>query len=137
VLVAGGLIAPDSTTDATASPSMDVHATTTAEIYDPASGTFGPTGAMLQGMSGQTATCLQDGRVLLAGGYDGGSLLATAELFDPVRGTFASVGPLTTARFDDTATLLQSGLVLVAGGWSDADGTPEATAVLFKPPVYR
>ena len=52
-----------------------------AELYDPASGTFTPTGSMIAGRIALTATLLHDGRVLIAGGFDRGSALASAELY--------------------------------------------------------
>ena len=52
-----------------------------AELYDPSSGTWSPTGGMLKARSGHTATLLADGTVLVTGG--GGSALVTAELYDP------------------------------------------------------
>ena len=42
-----------------------------AELFDPTSETFSPTGNMLAGAFGQTATVLLDGTVLMAGGYGG------------------------------------------------------------------
>jgi hypothetical protein len=64
-----------------------------------------------------TATLLQDGRVLIAGGYgEGTATLATAEVFDPATNSFASTGSLLAARADHVAVLLQNGKVLVAGG---------------------
>jgi hypothetical protein len=53
-----------------------------AELYDPASGTFKPTGSMNADRGVPTATLLQDGRVLVVGGM-GGSDGASAELYWP------------------------------------------------------
>jgi hypothetical protein len=55
-----------------------------AELFDPATGTFGPTGWIRSARENQTATLLADGRVLLAGGDDGDqAFLASAELYTP------------------------------------------------------
>jgi serine/threonine protein phosphatase PrpC len=59
-------------------------ALTLAELYDPAAGTFSPTGPMGKARSSHTATLLSDGRVLIAGGYGGGNnYSASAELYTP------------------------------------------------------
>jgi hypothetical protein len=111
-----------------------------AELYDPATGTFTPTGSMVQAQGGATITRLADGRVLFAGGTQasdsGGKIvltrLATAELYDPATGKFSATGSLTRPRADHTATLLDSGEVLVAGG--DGDSSAEDnTAELYDP----
>ena len=53
-----------------------------AELYDPATGTFASTGSMGVPRNGHTATALQDGRVLIAGGGESDHTQASAELFE-------------------------------------------------------
>lgn len=64
-----------------------------AEIYDPLGQRFVRTGAMVQGRSGHSATLLDDGRVLIAGGENQADVLASAELYDPSTGTFRTIAP--------------------------------------------
>ena len=53
-----------------------------AELYDPASGTWTATGSLVTARSVHTATLLPNGKVLVAGGQNGNSaLLASAELY--------------------------------------------------------
>src|SRR5205823_2832090 len=69
-----------------------------AELYDPASGTWNYTGSLRERRGSHTATLLQDGQVLVAGGiYDPGSppyqaYLQTAELYDPVTDRWMPTG---------------------------------------------
>jgi len=85
-----------------------------AELFDPAAGTFTPTGSMLAQHLGQTATLLKNGQVLIAGGET-----ASAELFNPSTGKFTATGSMTVSRSGHTATLLPDGRVLIAGGVLD------------------
>jgi hypothetical protein len=90
-----------------------------AQLYDPATGTFSATGSMNSGRSRATATLLEDGRVLIAGGAacgDSSDMLNSAEIFDPTTASFSDTGPMSATRADHAASLLADGRVLVAGG---------------------
>ena len=115
VLVAGGFNSTDNLA--------------TAELFDPATGTFTPTGTMATSRFSHTATLLAhgptatNGKVLIAGG----TADPKAELFDPATGTFTAAGAMTELRSQHTATLLTNGKVLLAGG------TVDNAAELFDP----
>jgi Ca2+-binding RTX toxin-like protein len=98
-----------------------------AEIFDPDTGSFSPTGSMTVPRSGAVAAPLPDGRVLIAGGsYCVRSTFgppqcqyySSAEVFNPATGGFSSagIGSMSQPRILAVAAPLPDGRVLVAGG---------------------
>ena len=89
------------------------------------SGTFTLTGSLNTARRDHTATLLQNGEVLVAGGTDVSNnlttALASAELYNPTTGEWTSTDSMSDARTAFTATLLANGEVLVAGGSNEVD----------------
>lgn len=102
VLVAGGF-------------ADDENSLSSAEVFDPKTNAFSPTGTMNVARAGHSAALLPDGKVLIAGGYNG-DYLDSAEVYDPKTGKFAPAGKMILARSGHTAVLLAGGKVLLAGG---------------------
>jgi hypothetical protein len=128
VLVAGGT---DFFGTASSTPIDPTRAS--AEIYDPATGIWVPTGSMSLPRSIHTATLLPSGKVLVAGGlsYFDSVFPTTAELYDPATGKWSPTFPLVSGHRDHVAALLPNGKVLVAGGFNTSDTGP--TTELFDP----
>jgi hypothetical protein len=108
-----------------------------AELYDPASGTFAPTGAMFYERAEHVASLLDDGSVLVSGGFikgypsDGGycgfGSITYTERYDPRGGNWLPAGIQNVARMSHTATLLDDGTVLLTGGDQSTGSCPNIT----------
>jgi hypothetical protein len=107
---------------------------TSSELYDAIAGTFTPTGSTNAARFGHTATLLNNGTVLIAGGTGfshippGREPLNSAELYNPATGIFTATGNMNAVHWLHTATLLNNGQVLIAGG---QDGNANTTAELY------
>lgn len=128
VLVVGGYVYSDAVTG-------DV-VVTSAERYDPVAGSFALAGSPVSPRDLHTATLLNDGRVLVAGGVGYDIIYnspTNAERYDPVAGAFATTGNPITNRVYGTATLLSDGKVLFAGGIDVNEEWSVAGAELYDP----
>jgi N-acetylneuraminic acid mutarotase len=87
------------------------------------------------GRYNHTATVLQDGRVLVAGGYDN-KPLATARIYDPAAGAWSDAASMKVARQGQAAVRLQSGKVLVAGGYAADESADSPSGYTRTAEVY-
>ena len=106
-----------------------------AESFDETTGAFSPAGAMGTARMGYTATELNNGKVLVAGGLDNhDNVLDTAELYDPAARKFVAVpNTMSDHRMFHTATLLLSGKVLITGGATNLSGDTTNSADIYDP----
>jgi len=89
------------------------------ELVDPATGATEESVNVLVPRYRHTATVLEDGRVLVAGGFARGgasSALNSALLLDPLGGRVAVRLTMIARRAGHTASLLENGMLLLVGG---------------------
>ncbi len=137
VLVTGGTSAE---TASGAGGGQTIRPDGTAEIYNVQTGRWTRTGgAMSTPRFEHTATLLDDGRILIAGGQGppisgSSAALASTEIYDPAVDSFRNSNDMSDARFNHTAVKLPDRTVLVVGGAGGTNGdTSLATAEVFNP----
>jgi hypothetical protein len=112
----------------------------TAEIYDPEANAFIRTGDMNAPHYLATATMLDDGNVLVVGGWlvQGPIVVGMhdAEVYQPETNRFYQAGRTNVARLTNTATLLNDGEVLIAGGVADK-ALITASVEFYSPKQHR
>jgi N-acetylneuraminic acid mutarotase len=82
-----------------------------------------------------TATLLENGKVLVAGGYSSDTtFLNTAEIYSPDSAAWSPTDSIATARKNHTATLLPNGKVLIVGG--DIGAPPYFSSAELYDPAY-
>jgi hypothetical protein len=104
-----------------------LEAPTTAELFDPVTDEWSPTGSLTHERYEHTATLLPSGKVLVVGAP---RRPQPAELYDPATGTWTLTGQPLLARSQHSATLLPSGQVLITGGYNN---TYLGSAELYDP----
>ena len=95
---------------------ISILALSAGEAWAAPQGTWSSTGSMSVGRFVFTATTLQNGKVLVAGGAASTTNTNTADLYNPATGTFTPTGSMHEARVGFAATRLPDGRVLVEGG---------------------
>ena len=107
-----------------------------AEVFDPATGAWTPTAPMLEGRSGQVASLLSDGDVLVIGGWEmpkGGEYVRTAELYDPATNAWTAAPVPAELEESQSLTALPDGMVLLRGVFGTELFNQTAGAAIYDP----
>ncbi|HEV2425585.1 MAG TPA: kelch repeat-containing protein [Terriglobia bacterium] len=112
----------------------------TAELYNPSTGSWTPTGTMTTARELHRAVLLPSGEVLVAGGENAYGILSTTELYNPSTGTWTATGSMNMGHSSFSLTVLQDGKVLAVQGtnaelydpatgtWSPTSSAPSSVA---------
>jgi hypothetical protein len=100
-----------------------------AELFNPATGTWSATGSLTTARQNATLTALADQTAIAIGGVDGSSnVLASSEIYNPSAATWSVGATLTTARHRHRTVRLTDNRVFVTGGFTNASATTATAA---------
>jgi MYXO-CTERM domain-containing protein len=102
-----------------------------ADVYDPATNTWTPTGPQPQPRYIPVTVLLGDGRVLLAGGLDDETPVASVELYDPATNAWVFGPSMSTIRWRAGGIPLSSGKALVVGGFGASESDVLSSTEVF------
>jgi len=108
------------------------HAMDRVDVYDADNGRWYRAAPMHAPRGDHAAVALRDGRILVAGGEDGGFIYKSAELYDPGTDRWTVAASMPRVRTQFLMTLLPDGRVLALGGLEER-GAPSRTSVLYDP----
>lgn len=86
------------------------------ELFDSSHRKFSPAGDMLEPRVSHASILLNDGRVLIVGGWTGKGISRSAEIYDVKTNVFKAIANMTTARIGPVVTPLKDGRILITGG---------------------
>ncbi|HLU39734.1 MAG TPA: hypothetical protein VK081_10130 [Planctomycetota bacterium] len=122
------------------------NAQSSAEIFNPATGTWSSAAAAYTRLLAPALDTLPDGRVLLSGGFEVQVIIiplpigavSSCRIYNPATGTWSNAPNMRTARalHDTTTLLLPNGDLLVTGGATSGPDLTQATPIA-KAEIYR
>lgn len=103
-------------------------------LFDPASGSWTPTGSMIQEVYGVATSRLPGGRLLVSGGkMSDGSPSATCQIYDPSTGSWTATGSMVSPRSRHELIVFPDGWALATGGVTDYWNKPTQSCELWNP----
>jgi N-acetylneuraminic acid mutarotase len=108
----------------------DYNMVLSAEIYNPADRSWSAVHSMIDTRFGNTATLLNNDKVLAAGGSFNGN---SAEVYQLAGDNWTPTGAMIRSRYQHSATALSNGMALIAGGTELVNNIDISSAELYDP----
>ncbi len=105
----------------------------TAEVYNPATNKFSATGTLTYGRMESTAATMQNGKVLVVGGWYNANSTTYGEVYDPSAGTFTPTKALQIPRANPVVVPTSDGGALVFSGYGAYGGSTFESVEYYNP----